>query len=788
MTFSIQRRPAFRTLRNLRLGFAAMGFLLLVAALMFAWRSWQTEKDHELLYLSSIVEITGNSLDSYFESHQRQLQRLGETLRAPNQAPNGATHGLLKQFSDANPDFLSVVLTLPSGQMVLSSSQPAGTPLPNLNDNDSFRQFLAEAEAEKSDGINIGRPVKSHLYKVWCIPLRMAIRGADKKLKYILVATLPLQKQQTFWQNVSLPPRTALGLLREDNFLVSRYPVPTTMNYEEAYGQPRNGKLVEHLKENDHPERGVTEGFNSVAKEDYLFAFQRLGHFPLTVFVSTPIANVESKWWRQAQFSLWLLVLLLIGGGLVYRWSVRRQLAWELEREKQEAQIQYLAQHDPLTELPNRLLATDRFNQSMAYADRQGTKTALMFLDLDNFKSINDSIGHRIGDMLLKAVTGRLQNCLRNTDTLSRQGGDEFLIILADIREPEAVVRVAESIQEQLATAFQIEGHELVSSISVGIAIYPDDGSDFDTLLRKADTAMYNAKASGRNTYRFFTEQMNVEADERLKVRHWLSQGLEKSHFRLHYQPQIDLTTGTVIGAEALIRLDHPAAGMIMPGRFISVAEDSGLIVPIGTWVLREACRQLALWHAAGRPELSMAVNLSAVQFKRGNLERCVCDALKEFGIPPSHLELELTESILIDDVEEVLDTVQRLKSIGVRFSIDDFGTGYSSLAYLKRFNVDKLKIDQSFIRDILNDPEDAAIVHAIVQMARSLNIRTIAEGVEDEQTQAFLRSQYCHEAQGYFFGRPMPATAFDQFLAEHPVPEPGNDAGTIPFPSPWRS
>ncbi|HEY3432610.1 MAG TPA: EAL domain-containing protein [Rhodocyclaceae bacterium] len=764
-----------------------MALLLFSAGALFAWRSWQTEKEHEWLYLSSIVEITGNSLDGYFEYHGRSLRKLGNDITASSQPViSRTTHDLLKQFKEANPDFIHITVIRPDGQLVLSDSVELGKSLP-FSDSDSFR--LAVKDIEKTSGLNIGRPIKSLLSAVWSIPLRVGIRDKNNQLKYILVATLPVSNQQTFWQNVPLPDASALGLLRDDDFLVSRYPVPKTMDYEEAYGKPRNGRLVEHLKANNYPARGVTEGFNSIAKANYLFAFHRLSHYPLTVFVSVPLSNVQLKWWHQAQFSLLLFFLLLTGGSLVYRWSSRRQIAWEIEREQNEAQIQFLAHHDALTELPNRMLAKDRMQQAIAFADRQGNKAALLFLDLDNFKSINDSLGHSIGDLLLKQVTQRLQTCLRNTDTLSRQGGDEFLIILTDVGEPEAVTRVAESIQEKLATAFNIESHELSSTLSIGITIYPDDGKDFDTLLRKADTAMYNAKNSGRNTYRFYTEQMNVDADERLLVRRWLSQGLEKEQFVLHYQPQIDLTTGAVIGAEALIRLQHPIAGLVMPGRFITVAEDSGLIIPIGTWVIRQACKQLAEWHEAGRTELVMAVNLSAAQFKRGDLERCVCQALKEFNLRPSSLELELTESILIDDVEGVLATVKQLKGIGVRFSIDDFGTGYSSLAYLKRFNVDKLKIDQSFVRDILNDPEDAAIVHAIVQMARSLNIKTIAEGVEDEATCAFLRTQYCDEAQGYFFSRPIPAEAFNNFLASHPVPtapsQQGN--GAIPFPAPHR-
>jgi EAL domain-containing protein (putative c-di-GMP-specific phosphodiesterase class I) len=317
---------------------------------------------------------------------------------------------------------------------------------------------------------------------------------------------------------------------------------------------------------------------------------------------------------------------------------------------------------------------------------------------------------------------------------------------------------------ERLANPMDIGDHELHTTASVGIAIYPDDGDNFDTLMKRAETAMYRAKEAGRNTYRFFDAQMNVEAVEQLRLRNGLRRALEREEFVLHYQPQIDLATDALIGVEALIRWNHPELGMIPPGRFIPIAEDSGLIVPISEWVLREASRQAAAWVKQGLAGLVVAVNLSGVHFKRGNLEQSVVSALEESSLAPELLELELTESILITDTESVLATVKRLKQLGVKLSIDDFGTGYSSLSYLKRFEVDKLKIDQSFVRDLGSDPEDAAIVRAIIQMARSLGLTTIAEGVENENILALLREFGCDEAQGYHFARPMPAEEVPNF------------------------
>jgi len=436
------------------------------------------------------------------------------------------------------------------------------------------------------------------------------------------------------------------------------------------------------------------------------------------------------------------------------------------ERKTSEHQIEFLAYHDPLTGLPNRVLLEDRLQQTIAHADRSRTQLALLFLDLDNFKQINDSLGHATGDILLQEVAKRLGECVRDSDTISRQGGDEFIILLRDLPDPDASLPVLAKIIGRLQDSFVADGNELSTSVSIGVAIYPADGSNFETLRKKADMAMYRAKEAGRNTYRFFDEAMNVEAMEHLVMRNGLRRALERDEFILHYQPQIDLASGQVIGAEALLRWLHPELGLISPAKFIPVAEESGMIVPIGEWVLNTACHQAVAWQQAGVPELLMAVNLSAVQFRRGNVEQNIVSALEQSGLTPSLLELELTESILIQNVEQVLATVKGLKRLGVKLSIDDFGTGYSSLSYLKRFDIDKLKIDQSFIRDLATDPDDAAIVHAIVQMAHSLNLKAIAEGVEHAAILQQLHDFGCDEAQGYYFARPMPADEFERYLA----------------------
>jgi len=441
------------------------------------------------------------------------------------------------------------------------------------------------------------------------------------------------------------------------------------------------------------------------------------------------------------------------------------------EIKSAEAKIHFMAHYDRLTELPNRLLATDRFKQAMAYASRGDAKVALLYLDLDKFKNINDSLGHSIGDALLKEVALRLWSCIRASDTVSRQGGDEFLVVLPETQDTQSISIVTAKILRQLATPFSIDGHDLSISVSIGVTVYPDDGEDFDTLLKKADIAMYHAKDAGGNVCRFFDQQMNIDAVERISLHNSLQMALGRSEFVLYYQPKIDLVSGAVTGAEALIRWNHPQFGLTSPGRFIHIAEDSGLIVLIGEWVLREVCRQTAAWQRAGLPKIVVAANLSAVQFKRGNLEQTVADALEASGLSPGYLELELTESILIGDTELVLQTVNRLKALGIQLSIDDFGTGYSCLAYLKRFAVDKVKIDQSFVRGMIFDASDMAIVQAIIQMARSMGLKTVAEGIEEVQVLDCLRNNHCDEGQGYFIARPMPADEFAAYLAKPGVP-----------------
>ncbi|AMK78834.1 MULTISPECIES: EAL domain-containing protein [Methylomonas] len=442
------------------------------------------------------------------------------------------------------------------------------------------------------------------------------------------------------------------------------------------------------------------------------------------------------------------------------------------ERKAAEAQIEYLARHDPLTNLPNRTLLRDRFDQAMAHAVRNATLVGLLFLDLDHFKNINDTMGHDVGDRLLQGIAERLVQCVREVDTVCRQGGDEFIIILTDIPDIEAITQIVLKILDQLTQPFSIEGVTVCTSFSIGVSLYPNDGLTFHSLLNKADTAMYSAKNEGRNTFRFFSNDMNLASIERMNIENGLRLALKRNEFRLHYQPQYSIHNNTVIGAEALLRWQPENSPMIPPAKFIPIAEDNGLIVSIGDWVLREACRQNKVWHDAGL-KLLVTVNISALQFKRGNLLESVQAALNDSGLEPRYLELELTESVLMFDTNAVINTIAQLRALGVSFAIDDFGTGYSSLSYLKRFAVNKLKIDQSFIRDLTSGKaEDTAIVKAILQLGDTLGLLTLAEGVETKEQAEQLSLLGCRKAQGFYWNQPLPADEFARlFTPDSPKP-----------------
>src|ERR1700722_220588 len=437
--------------------------------------------------------------------------------------------------------------------------------------------------------------------------------------------------------------------------------------------------------------------------------------------------------------------------------------------------MSYLAQHDSLTDLPNRILLNDRLAQFMALARRHHQKLALLYLDVDRFKHVNDSLGHSVGDCLLQSVATRLLACVRGSDTVSRQGGDEFVVLLSEMTLANDAAIIAEKVLSALAKPYNIEQHELHLTASIGIVTYPDDGTEAETLLKNADVAMYHAKAAGRNNYQFFKAEMNFHAAERQSLENGLRHALEREEFVLYYQPKVDLETGAIIAAEALVRWRHPERGLVPPDQFIPVAEECGFIVQMGRWVLREACRQARIWQKNGAPALRIAVNISAVELRAKDFVSQVGAILAQTGLQPCDLELELTETFLMQDSSSTSAVLKELKAMGVHLALDDFDTGYSSLSYLKRFPIDTLKVDRSFVRDIAIDADDASIVSAVISMGKSLHMRVVAEGIESRGQLAFLQSHGCPFGQGYLFSPPIVAREFAKLMGRSMLYAPEN-------------
>ncbi|WP_176452090.1 bifunctional diguanylate cyclase/phosphodiesterase [Rhodoferax sp. TH121] len=518
--------------------------------------------------------------------------------------------------------------------------------------------------------------------------------------------------------------------------------------------------------------------------------------YPVILIAAGQLLKPQKFWWLLAGM---VLCVVCLGLGTLYGWRgattpgtdidrltdsvtilvVNGILVWFLAYDMQKAlmglrvqiarfresekNLTHLAQHDALTRLPNRVLGSELVEQAIASSARHQQLVALLFVDLDNFKDVNDSVGHSAGDEFLKQVALRLRDAVRQADIVCRQGGDEFLIGVTDISDTQGIAQVATQVLQQMQAPFHLRGLEILATCSIGIAVYPKDGATFEALLRHADLAMYQAKESGRNAYRFFDEEINTSIRENLHLISSLRQALAQNELVLHYQPVFDLRDNRLVGAEALVRWQNPKLGLVSPGLFIPAAEKSGLIVDIGQWVLQDACRQMQAWRQAGAPELMVAVNLSAVQFRRGDVEAVIERALQQSGLDPRQLELEMTESTLIQDTDKFMSTLQRIKAMGIRLSIDDFGTGYSNLSYLQRFAVDKLKIDQSFVRRLREGQKDVAMVSAIIHLAKSLNLTVTAEGVENVETRDALQGMGCDQAQGYWFAKPMPAAQFEE-------------------------
>jgi diguanylate cyclase (GGDEF)-like protein/PAS domain S-box-containing protein len=492
------------------------------------------------------------------------------------------------------------------------------------------------------------------------------------------------------------------------------------------------------------------------------------------------IRDIEYEMVRKDGSTLPVLISATVARGADGRYVKSRATIYDIsERKKAEAQIQYMAHHDSLTGLPNRLLFQDRLAQLIAHANRRRDRVGVIFLDLDQFKHINDSLGHHIGDRVLQEAGRRITGCLREGDSVARLGGDEFVVSLPELRQTNAAAVVAGKVLAAMREPFRVDGHEMHVGCSLGISIFPDDGQDVDTLMRAADTAMYHAKQKGRGTAEFFTPTLNAAVQHRLRLATQLRQALARDQLFLEYQPQVDLTSGNVYGCEALVRWRHPELGLVSPAEFITIAEEVGLIQSIGEWVLREACAQLKRWRDGGHGSLRIAVNLSVRQLQRSFVETAK-GVLESVSLPADALELEITESLMMQSGDDTMRALHELTDLGIRLTMDDFGVGYSSLAYLHTFPLSTLKVDRSFVSRVDQSDNDCAIVGAIIAMATSLNLHVIAEGVETIEQEAFLKARGCNAAQGYLYSRPVPADQFERLVQSLQHPDAGMASGSV--------
>jgi diguanylate cyclase (GGDEF)-like protein len=715
-------------------------------------------------------------------------------------------HLLLQAKISGTPQ-LDAVTVLNSEGKLINSSRRGSVPNFDASDTAYFRALKDDPHVQAL----VTEPMQNGGVGAWTIFLARRINGPFGEFLGVGLGAIQMQYFEDFYRAIELRDSSTIALLRLDGITLVRFPRNDTVG-KKFFG-------AEHLLRG-----GVSATLREASPIDGLMRI-KAAHLVANYPVFTIATNTEDAalaGWRAIARLVALgtlggaIAIAVAGFALGRQWKHKAGLAdsqAELRLQEVRAaatraaaevaavaalQVAHSAEHDFLTGLPNRMLLNDRVSQAIALARRHKKHAAVLFLDLDGFKHINDSLGHGVGDKLLQSIATRLVACVRGADTVSRQGGDEFVVLLSEVEESEdaaiAATRIVRAVAgthsvnqhdvhidvataagrmlQAVAEPHSVDHHNLHVTASIGVSVYPDDGVDAETLIKNADTAMYQAKENGRQSFQFFKPAMNIRAVERQSIEEGLRSALERQEFALHYQPIIDLTTGTIVGAEALIRWTHPTRGMIPPVQFIPVAEDCGLMLPIGKCVLREACRQAQAWVEAGFPMRTIAVNVSAMEFRDENLLKNLLAILSETGLDPSLLKLELTESVLMKRPEAAAFILQTLRGHGVRVAMDDFGTGYSSLAYLQKFPLDTLKIDQSFVRQIGTAGANTSIVTAVIGMAQNLNLRVTAEGVETLEQLEFLRARRCDAAQGYYFSRPVPAEEFEKLLRTG-IPEP---------------
>jgi diguanylate cyclase (GGDEF)-like protein len=745
------------------------GMLGIIVLLMFSlYSEYQVVKQHTKIEVENITQVLEEQAVSVFYKADLILREVQRNVRQQDmRLAHGASglrkqqfHGLMKSQIDSVPEMdISAVIDA-KGDYIYSSFDP----VPNINVND--RDYFKHQRDDATAGLVISPPLISHRTGKWTIILSRRLNFDDGSFAGIVICTLNLDYFQRFFQTIDMGAHGFIALYDRSYRLAARYP-----SSEKDMGEITNPNAKAYI------EKGITHttylAKSRVDGIERMNGFRQVGDLPLIVIAGIAEEDYLAEWhqhiWQYSTGAI-ILSLMVMWLGLLQRRS-EYALRESLTKSKHaEEEIKHLAFFDQLTNLPNRQLLMDRLHQALASSGRSGRQCALLFIDMDNFKTLNDTLGHHIGDILLQKVAERLESCIREGDTVSRLGGDEFVVVLEDLSDQalEAAAlteTVGEKILTILSQPYQLATHEFRSTSSIGVTLFNGHQQGIGELLKQADIAMYQAKKAGRNTLRFFDRKMQDAINAHAVLESEMHNALENRQFHLYYQIQVD-SSNHPIGAEALIRWIHPERGLVPPLQFIPLAEETGLILPIGQWVLETACVQIKAWQQDARTrELVLAVNVSAKQFRQADFVAQVQATIQRHAVKPKRLKLELTESLLLEDIDDTISTMNALNEIGVQFSLDDFGTGYSSLQYLKLLPLDQLKIDQSFVRDLVTDSSDRAIVRTIIAMAQSLNLDVIAEGVETEEQRQLLLENGCTHYQGYLFGKPVPIEQFEALM-----------------------
>ena len=747
---------------------AVFAFILAASIALGAYGvySWQREKNEIRDNLSILSRFLALASQAFFDSLGNGLVLLGQSLDKSNLLENPeAARAELLSFQLRYPEIRAMVIFSPDGKMLLNTAVPAHRALPDFRTDPPYIKQL-KLDFKAGQRYTIGAPEYGKALQRWRFALRHVVRGTDGAPRFLVQASIPLEQEGTFLHQLPTPDSSIIGLLREDGFQQARWPAADPM---QVYGQPSKGPALRLIQENPGLRAGFFSGMSlwPGSHGERFGALTRLPEAQMYSYISVPADYLWRRWWLHNQPVIIVsLVFLTLFGLMAYRITLR-------ERYHRGALVDQ-SRCDALTGLPNRAAVEDVIQLCIKMSRAMQHQFTVLFLDIDRFKDVNDSFGHAVGDQLLIESTKLIQGVLRGNDLLARLGGDEFLIVLP-MSGPEVTLQIAERLLQAFQNTLTAGEYSLRVTPSIGIALFPQHGEDVGTLLQHADTAMYEAKREGRNAFTFYAEQMGERVRQRVQLEHDLREAIRAGAFHMLYQPIVELRSGRIVGAEALVRWSKPNGEVVLPEDFIGVAEESGLILQLGEWVLRDVCSQIKRWSADDL-NVWITMNISPRQFQDPELVRKIEMALREFDLRPEMLELEITETAAMLNPEASMRIMGSLKALGMRIAIDDFGTGYSSLAYLKRIPAGKIKIDKSFIDGLNIDADDNAIVHTILALAKELEKMTVAEGVETEDQFKTLRSLGCELAQGYLISRPLPPAAFIAFVAR--------SAGQVIIPS----